>query len=147
VYDAHAFSSLPIDPERFPTAMKNSTLILLMAFVVSALLLIGCSKAEQTTNRSETAAPAAAPTTSTATASAGDIGIPECDAFLKAYEACVHDKVPAANRATFETGIATWKKTWKAQASDPRTKAALVAACKSSQEGAKTSMKVYGCTF
>jgi hypothetical protein len=129
--------------------MKNSTLIVFMAFVVSALLLIGCSKAEQTTNRSETAAPppAAAPTTSTATASAGDIGIPECDAFLKAYEACVHDKVPAASRATFETGIATWKKTWKAQASDPRTKAALVAACKSSQEGAKTSMKVYGCTF
>ena len=46
-----------------------------MAFVVSALLLIGCSKAEQTTNRSETAAPppAAAPTTSTATASAGEL--------------------------------------------------------------------------
>jgi len=120
-----------------------------MALVVSALLLIGCSKAEQTTNRSETAAPspATAPSTTTATASAGDIGVPECDAFLKAYETCIHDKVPAAQRATFDTGIATWKKTWKAQASDPQTKAALVTACKSAQDGAKSSMKAYGCTF
>ena len=129
--------------------MKNSTLILLMAFVVSALLLIGCNKAENSTNRSGTAAPppAAAPTTSTATASAGDIGVPECDAFLKAYEACIHDKVPPAQRATFDTGIATWKKNWKTMAENPQTKAALVTACKSAQDGAKTSMKAYGCTL
>ena len=119
-----------------------------MAFVVSALLLIGCSKAEQSTNRSETAAPspATAPSTTTATASA-DIGVPECDAFLKAYEACIHDKVPAAQRATFDTGIATWKKNWKTMAENPQTKAALVTACKSAQDGAKTSMKAYGCTL
>ena len=119
-----------------------------MAFVVSALLLIGCSKAEHSTNRSETAAPspATAPSTTTATASA-DIGVPECDAFLKAYEACVHDKVPAATRATFDTGIAAWKKNWKTMAENPQTKAALVTACKSAQESAKTSMKAYGCTF
>src|SRR6476660_10646616 len=110
--------------------------------------MIGCAKSGTTTNREATAtAPAASPAAANTASHAGEVGIPECDAFLKAYEACVHDKVPAANRATFETGIATWKKTWKAQASDPRTKAALVAACKSSQESAKTSMKVYGCTL
>jgi hypothetical protein len=126
--------------------MKNSKHILLMAFVVSALLVIGCSKAEQTTNRNSTA-PTAASTPATSTASTTEIGVPECDAFLKAYEACVKDKVPATVRPTFETGIANWKKTWHDQAANPQTKAALAVACKNAQDGAKTSMKAYGCTF
>ena len=131
--------------------MKNymSKPILLMLFVISALLLIGCAKSETTTNRNA-AVPAntsTAASPATATSSTGDIGVPECDAFLKAYEACVHDKVPAAARPTFNTAITNWKKAWHDQAANPQTKAALASACKSAHDQAKASVKIYGCTL
>ena len=131
--------------------MKNyRSNLLLMIFVVSALLLIGCAKSESGTNREAaaptTAAPAASPA-HTATASATEIGVPECDAFLKAYEACIHDKVPAAVRPTFDTGLANWRKSWHDLAANPQTKPSLVAACKSAKDSANTSMKSYGCKF
>jgi len=131
--------------------MKNyKSNILLTFFVLSAMLLIGCAKSEQTTNRDATApstAPAASPAATTTTASTGDIGVPECDAFLKAYEACVHDKVPAAARPTFDTTMANWRKTWRDQAARAQTKVALAAVCASAHNQAKDSMKIYGCTF
>ena len=116
--------------------------------VVSALLLISCAKTELTTNRdatTPTASPAA--TTTTTTASAGDVGVPECDAFIKAYEACVKEKVPAQVRPQFESTLATWRKTWHDQAANPQIRAGLVTACKSAHEQAKTTMKAYNCTF
>jgi len=132
--------------------MKNyRSNLLLMIFVVSALLLISCSKSESGTNREatapSTAAPAASPAHTATTASATEIGVPECDAFLKAYEACIHDKVPAAVRASFDTGLANWRKSWHDLAANPQTKPSLVAACKSAKDSANTSMKSYGCKF
>src|SRR5262245_12312240 len=130
--------------------MKNyRSSILLMMFVVSALLLIACTKSGDT-NRATTAptttAPAASPAASPATHTAGaEIGVPECDAFLKAYEACIHDKVPAAVRPTFETGMANWRKSWHDLAANPQTKGTLAAACKTARDNAVTSMKAYGC--
>jgi hypothetical protein len=131
--------------------MKNykSQSFLLMFFVVSALVIIGCAKSESTTNR-DASAPSSAPATSpatTATSRAGEVGVPECDAFLKAYETCVHDKVPAAARPTFDAQIANWKKLWHDQAANPQSKAALASACKNSHDQAKNTMKAYGCTF
>jgi hypothetical protein len=130
--------------------MKSSNQILLMAFVVFALLLIGCSKPAETTTNTNSATKTATPTGSpaaTTTASATDIGVPECDEFLKAYEACVKDKVPAAARPTFETGLTNWRKAWHEQATNPQTKAALASACKTAHDNSKTSMKAYGCTL
>ena len=122
-----------------------------MAFVVSALLVMACSKAEET-NRNATApttVPAASPaaTTSTTASTGTDIGVPECDAFIKAYETCINSKVPANIRASFEPGIATWRKSWHDLAANPQTKATLVGVCKTARENANTSMKSYGCTF
>jgi len=130
--------------------MKNfsSKFPYLIFCVASALLLVSCAKSELTTNRdatTPTASPAA--TTATATASATDVGVPECDAFIKAYEACVKDKVQAQFRAPFESTLATWRKTWHDQAANPQTRAALATACKSAREQATTSMKAYNCTF
>src|SRR5512138_2574309 len=129
--------------------MKNnkSKFSLLLSVAISAVLMIGCAKSGTTTNRESAAAPAASPAATTAASQTGAIGVPECDAFLKAYEACVHDKVPAAARPTFDTTLANWKKAWHAQAANPQTRAALAAACKTSQEQARTTMKAYNCTF
>jgi hypothetical protein len=152
VYYAHAFSSFADSPKAFKVMKNYRSNLLLMIFVVSALLLISCSKSESGTNREatapSTAAPAASPAhTATTTASATEIGVPECDAFLKAYEACIHDKVPAAVRASFDTGLANWRKSWHDLAANPQTKPSLVAACKSAKDSANTSMKSYGCKF
>ena len=129
--------------------MKNnkSKFSLLLLVAISTVLMFGCAKSETTTNRNaSTTAPAASPAATTASHT-GEIGVPECDAYLKAMEACVHDKVPAAARQTFETNLANSKKTWHDQAANPQAKAALAAACKAAQDSARTSMKAYNCTF
>src|ERR1043166_8823335 len=129
--------------------MKNNKSIfsLLLLVAISTVLMIGCAKSGTTTNRESPAAPAASPAATTTTSQTGAVGVPECDAFLKAYEACVHDKVPAAARPTFDTTLANWRKAWHDQAANPQTKSALAAACKTAHDNARTTMKAYNCTF
>jgi len=126
---------------------NNSKFSLLLLVAISTVLMIGCAKSGTTTNRESPAAPAASPAATTAASQAGAVGVPECDAFLKAYEACVHDKVPAAARPTFDTTLANWKKAWHDQAANPQTRGALAAACKTAHDNARTTMKAYNCTF
>src|SRR6266550_2028529 len=105
--------------------------LLLITCVLCTLLLLGCYKSDTSTNGAAPTnkpAPAASSPAPAATASSGQkIGVAECDAFLTAYEACVTDKVPAAQRAQFN--------------------ASLAQVCKQSHDQAKQSMKAYGCTF
>jgi hypothetical protein len=121
--------------------------------VVFAIVLVGCSKSETNTNGSATSSnsnkPATATTPASTTAStAGEkIGVPECDEFIAAYDACVSSKVPEVARAQYKTAIAQWRASWKKLADNPSTKPTLAAACKQSAEQARTSMKTYGCTF
>ena len=126
--------------------------LLLSLILVVAVLAFGCAKSESTTNRDATAPatsqPATSPATTTASSTSADsIGVAECDAFLKSYEACVKDKVPEAARAQFNTGLAQWRKSWKELAQNPQTKATLVSVCKTQLDAAKQSMKAYNCTF
>ena len=126
---------------------------LLLCLVLCALVLISCAKSESTTNRE--AAPAASPKTSpaattatTGTSTAAEkIGVPECDAYIAAYEACIRDKVPAAGRATYESTFATLRKQWHDAAANPQTKAGLAAGCKAATDAARTAMKSYNCNF
>src|SRR5262245_5701239 len=126
--------------------------LLLTFTLLVAVLMFGCAKSEETTNKaaaptSQPASSPAATTATTTTASADSIGVAECDAFLKSYEACVKDKVPEAARAQFNTGLAQWRKSWKELAANPQTKATLVGVCKTQLDAAKNSMKAYNCTF
>jgi hypothetical protein len=91
--------------------------------------------------------PAAASTPASTTSAAGDIGVAECDDFLKKYEACVSGKVPAAAQATFKTSLDTWRSSWKQLAQTPQGKAGLETACKSALDQAKTSLASYNCTW
>lgn len=126
----------------------------LLFCLLAGLLLFGCSKPETTTNReaaapatANTNKPAASPAATAATSSAEKVGVPECDAYISAYETCVNSKVPAAARAQFNTQLAQLRKTWHDLAEKPSTKATLAGACKSQLETAKQTMKTYGCTF
>src|SRR5258705_2886909 len=118
--------------------------------VVCAIVLVGCAKTETNTNgnantaATKTTTPAS---TTASTASGGKIGVPECDEFIAAYDACVSSKVPEAARAQYKSSIEQWRSSWRKLAENPNTKATLVSVCKQSAESARTSMKSYGCTF
>jgi len=129
--------------------MSKSLLMVFMLMV--AILLVGCEKSETSTNREATATatqskPAASPATTTASSTEA-IGVTECDTFIAAYEKCVHDKVPEAARAQFNSSLAQWRHSWHDLAKNPQTKATLASVCKTSLDQAKQSMKAYGCTF
>jgi hypothetical protein len=129
-------------------------LIKISLCLVCTVVLIGCTKtgpannSSSTTGNSNRAATAAASPAIANTATAGEkIGVPECDDFIAAYDACVSSKVPETARAQYKTAIEQWRSSWKKLAGNPNTKATLAAACKQSAESARASMKSYGCTF
>ena len=140
--------------------MTTKLTFLFAVCVLLGLVMLACGGAENTntaananavaTNANTKTAATPASTTSTpagTTAAAGDIGVPECDDFLKKYEACVSGKVPAAAQATFKTSLDTWRSSWKQLAGTPTGKAGLATACKSALEQAKTSLASYNCSW
>lgn len=126
---------------------------ILLALCLLSTLLLACAKEEPTnksTNSTNAPSTTVAPTNDAATTNraAGDtIGVPDCDNFLAKYEACVTDKVPAANRDQFRATLTQWRSSWKQLAANPQGRPVLEAACKSAMEQARTSMKAYNCTF
>lgn len=131
-----------------------SKITLLICAVLSATLFLACSSPDSGTNKeamstekTTAASPTATKAPAATPASAEKIGVPECDAFLASYEACVNDKVPATARAQFQTSLAQWRKSWHDLAANPQTKATLATVCKTTLDQAKQSMKPYGCSF
>jgi hypothetical protein len=125
--------------------------IFLPLCVMCALMLVACSRQDDTTNRaSSTSTPVASsatPATPATTATGDKIGVPECDDFIAAYDACVTSKVPEVARAQYKASIEQWRSGWKKLADNPQTKPTLVAACKQTVEQARASMKSFNCTF
>ena len=124
----------------------------LLLCVVCAIVLFGCAKSESNNNAATANANKAAATTTPAStvatsASVDKIGVPECDQFIANYEACVTGKVPEAARAQFKTGMEQWRSSWKKLAANPQTRGTLAGVCKQTVESARTSMKMYNCTF
>lgn len=123
--------------------------ISLLLCIVCTIVLVGCAKSETPTNgASATTGNANKAVTATTAGTAGaKIGVPECDEFIAAYDACVSSKVPEAARAQYKSSIEQWRSSWRKLAENPTTKATLVSVCKQSAESARASMKTYGCTF
>jgi hypothetical protein len=127
--------------------------LLLMLCILTGLLVLSCSKSEET-NRNA-AAPAGTPAAATnrndnaptTAATAEKVGVAECDNFITAYENCVSSKVPAASRDQLQRAVATWRTEWKKLADNPQTRGTLATACKTQLEATRTQMKAYGCTF
>lgn len=124
----------------------------LLLGAVCAIVLVGCSASTPnqnaaTTVNANTGVSTLAPATTAPAATAEKIGVPECDDFIAAYDACVSSKVPEQVRAQYKTSIEQWRTSWKKLAANPATKGTLAAACKQSADSARTSMKTYNCTF
>jgi hypothetical protein len=125
------------------------TRISLLLCFVCAIVLAGCSQSVTPTNEGAAANTnkGASTPAKTETASAGKFGVPECDDFIAAYDACVSDKVPEVARTQYKTAIEQWRAGWRKLAENPQTKGTLAAACKQSAEQAQVSMKAYNCKF
>ena len=126
------------------------TKLSLFLCVICAIVLVGCAKSETNNNgnanKAATTTTTPASTTST-TASANKIGVPECDEYIAAYDACVSGKVPEVARAQYKAAFEQLRTSWKKLADNPQTKPSLAAACKQATEQARTAMKTYNCTF
>ncbi|HEX8174427.1 MAG TPA: hypothetical protein VF543_04830 [Pyrinomonadaceae bacterium] len=143
------------------------TFIPLMLCAAFGLLLVACGGSDTNTNTttSNTANTTTATsnkgssanttttnttTTNTTTTTSGSgekIGVAECDEFIAKYDACVSAKVPESARAQYKSSLDQWRNSWKTLAANPATKGTLAAACKTTIEQARTSMKSYGCDF
>lgn len=131
-----------------------SRTIILIASLVCAVVLLGCSTTVTTNNSNAPAAEKAgssAASTSTpgaASASSDDkIGVPECDDFIAKYDSCVSNKVPEMVRAQYKDAIARWRTEWKKMANDPATRSHLAATCKQAAEQQAAALKSFGCNF
>ncbi|SFK78507.1 hypothetical protein [Lysobacter sp. cf310] len=147
--------------------MKHTALILAAA---CTLALAACTKpadkpadaaadpaaATATSTPAETAptdvaAPTAtsvpAETAPAAVAAADSVGIPECDDYLSKVNTCLADKVPADQRAMFQTGLDSSRTAWKQAAANPASKAALASTCKTALDQMKTALGAYGCAL
>lgn len=80
------------------------------------------------------------PADAPADAAAGEIGVAECDNYLKAVRECM-GKLPAAAQTQFETGIKSALDSWKQLAAGgDAAKSALSQACKQAVEASKQAM-------
>lgn len=114
---------------------RRASSALALGLVVAALL--GCKKDKAQSSE----------TGSTAVAAGSSIGIAECDEYLTKYEKCIKDKVPEAQRGTFQTSMETMRTNWRTMAQNPVTKAGLAHGCRQALDQAKTAMASFGCAW
>lgn len=87
-------------------------------FLVSGLIAVaGCGKKE---------------------ASAGSIGVAECDEYVTKYTACL-DKMPAASKSAAEQGFKAQVDAWKTSAGTEQGKAMLKVGCKATLDSLATN--------
>jgi hypothetical protein len=75
-----------------------------------------------------------------------EIGIAECDEYIRKYEACL-DKVPGEAEARFRNSLAAQRKQWRAGSKDSFARDGIADQCRSAMATAKQSMSAYGCEF
>ncbi len=76
-----------------------------------------------------------------------EIGIPECDSYIRKYEACLTEKVPADAQTRLRAELDALRKQWRAAANDTFGRATVVDQCRSAAAAAKQSLADYGCDF
>jgi hypothetical protein len=123
----------------------------LIASLAVAVVLLGCSKTENTNGNtsapSTSGSSSSTPATTAASTSGDKIGVPECDDFIAKYESCVSSKVPEVARAQYKSALDQWRASWKKLADNPQTKGSLAAACKQAADQQTAALKQLGCSF
>jgi hypothetical protein len=76
-----------------------------------------------------------------------EIGVPECDDYIRTYEACLSEKVPVDAQLRLRATLDDNRRQWRAAGKDETSRASLAEQCKSAASLAKQSMSDYGCDF
>ena len=141
--------------------MKFTTILLsAAALLCGSIIFIACGGGATNTAANNAKANAPANTTSTTnttkandvatTAPAGDsVGVPECDEYIKKYEACL-TSIAAKNpqiESSMKTAFEAQRSGFKAAAATPQGKATLATTCKQAIETAKTATTAYACAW
>lgn len=142
----------------------NIRLFLTAALICGIFFLVNCGGGTTTTTTTTTnngsttttttnTKPADSPktdATKTETASADSVGVPECDEYIKKYEACllkIAQKAPQIE-PDLKKAFQTQRDGFKQAASNPSSKAMLPGQCKQLIETAKQSYSsVYACEW
>ncbi|MBL8181548.1 MAG: hypothetical protein JNL64_08010 [Blastocatellia bacterium] len=136
---------------------KLFALYLLVTFAVFAAACGGAAS-NNTTSSAKPATKADAPKADapksdapkTDVAATGDsVGVPECDDYIKKYEACLSSiaaKAPAVE-GPMKTAFQAQRDGFKKAAETPAGKATLADVCKKAVETAKASTAAYACTW
>ena len=90
--------------------------------------------------------PADKPAAAAAPAAGGDIGVAECDDYIKKMNDCSGKMQPEA-AGPMKESMETMKKAWRDAASTPEGKTALASGCKQALDAAKSAYQSMGCTF
>jgi hypothetical protein len=85
--------------------------------------------------------------TSPGPAAVAEIGIPECDSYVRKYETCVQRHAPAGQRAQLQQALDQSRAAWRAAAAQPQGQAMLKTMCAQAEAAAKASMGAYGCQW
>jgi hypothetical protein len=117
---------------------------LLILFVLSAAILIGCNKTEMSNSNTAADNSNKSMASTGSTASGDKVGIAECDDYIAKYEACT-PKVPEPGRAAYKNALDQVRANWKKLAADPATRGSLAAACKTATDNQAAAWKMYGC--
>ena len=81
------------------------------------------------------------------TSEATEIGIPECDDYVRQYEACLADKVPEENRDPLRRTLNEQRRKWIDAATGGADHAEIAQQCKTAASDAALKLGSYGCTF
>lgn len=81
------------------------------------------------------------------TSQENEIGIAECDTYIRNYEACLVDKVPEDKRESLRATLDQQRKGWQASVTAGEDQAQIKRQCESEIETAKRTLGEYGCTF
>lgn len=128
--------------------MRNAVLFFL---VVAAVACQSKTETAAPSAASEPSAPAAAakaPAASpTPAAAPGEIGVAECDDYLRKWDACLATKITGAAQEQVKVALDATRESWKRATATPEGKAGLAAACRDAAELASMQVASYGCTW
>jgi hypothetical protein len=120
-----------------------------LAVLVAGLVSVGCAGEKPPAAKPAAPAPGAAnAAASTGAAAAGsEFGVPECDLYVKNYQACLDSKVPEAARAMVRQSFDQTRAAWRQAAATPEGRQGLAAGCTQAEAMAKQAMAAYGCRW
>ena len=125
-----------------------------MRIIVALVLgigLIACETKEHADaeldaiNKAKTAARKASARANTSESQ--EIGIPECDAYIRSYESCLAEKVPDTRRDALRTTLNEQRNKWQTAVTSGEERAGIAEQCKSAVASAAQAMGDYGCSF